>query len=286
MANAPVFVPGQFYRRRDVHAQFGGQRQGGISTPAKAPFVMLITGDSGKQHGYIDQWTDDGLFTYTGEGQRGDMNLTKGNRAIHDHRQKGKSLFLFEQDNKDKRFLRFLGDMEYVDHSYREATDTDGKSRKAIVFRLRPTGVLASDSAVVSAALANEMSTPTSKGGGFGSVETNRKVEKAAIDFVRSHYERDGWKVFSVEADKVGYDLRCEKDEWHEHVEVKGTQGPDISFIVTAGEVRNAMIDRYHMTCLVTLALTAPKMFVYSKEKFISDIELEPIAFRARLRAG
>jgi hypothetical protein len=42
-----VFSPGQVYRRRDLHETFGGQRQGGISTPAKAPFIFLITGDSG-----------------------------------------------------------------------------------------------------------------------------------------------------------------------------------------------------------------------------------------------
>ncbi len=288
VTNAPLFVPGQLYRRRTLHERFGGQRQGGISTPAKAPFVMLITDDSGKQHGYSDQWTDDGLFAYTGEGQHGDMTLTKGNRAIRDHKEKGKSLYLFEQDKKDKRFLRFLGDMEYIDQSYRQATDTEGKPRKAIVFKLRPVGTLVPDSAVVSAALSNEVSeTKRSRsGGGFGSVEMNRKVEKAAIAFVTDHYERNGWKVKSVETSKVGYDLRCEKEEFHEHVEVKGTQGDDVCFIVTAGEVRNAMIDRHHVTCVVTAALSAePQMFVYSKDKFISDIELEPIAFRARLRA-
>ena len=47
-----TFSPGQLHRRRDLHEKFGGQRQGGISTPAKAPFVLLVTGDSGKQHGY------------------------------------------------------------------------------------------------------------------------------------------------------------------------------------------------------------------------------------------
>jgi hypothetical protein len=47
-----VFSPGQVYRRRDLHEKFGGQRQGGISTPEKAPFIFLITGDSGKRHGY------------------------------------------------------------------------------------------------------------------------------------------------------------------------------------------------------------------------------------------
>jgi len=118
-----VFTPGQIYRRRDLHAKVGGQRQGGISTPANAPFIFLITGDSGKQHGYSDDWTDDGIFLYTGEGQRGDMRFVAGNRAIRDHIKDGKTLQVFEQQKKDKRFLRYLGEMEYAQHTYREALD-------------------------------------------------------------------------------------------------------------------------------------------------------------------
>jgi hypothetical protein len=33
------------------------------------------------------------------------------------------------------------------------------------------------------------------KGGGFGSVETNPRVAKAAVEFVRMRYEQDGWLV-------------------------------------------------------------------------------------------
>jgi hypothetical protein len=91
-----------------------------------------------------------------GEGQHGDVRLVGGNRAIRDHRENGKSLQVFEQDKKDKRFLRYLGEMEYAHHSFREAPDTDGNKRKAIVFHLRPVGTLSPDSAVVAAALAGE----------------------------------------------------------------------------------------------------------------------------------
>jgi hypothetical protein len=206
-----VFTPGQVYRRRDLHAKVGGQRQGGISTPANAPFIFLITGDSGKQHGYSDDWTDDGIFLYTDEGQRGDMRFVAGNRAIRDHLKDGKTLQVFEQQKKDKRFLRYLSEMEYAQHTYREALDTDGKQRKAIVFHLRPVGTLAPDSAVVAAALSGEGPASKRGGGGFGSVETNRRVEEAAIEFVTRRYEEDGWTVRSVEAQKVGYDLRCDK---------------------------------------------------------------------------
>ena len=244
----------------------------------------MITGESGKQHGYSDGWTDDGIFLYTGEGQRGDMRFVGGNRAICDHLKDGKALEVFEQDKKDKRFLRYLGEMEYTQHAYRQAPDTDGKQRKAIVFHLRPVGTLSPDSAVVAAALAGEGQVSKKGGGGFGSVETNRRVEKAAIEFVTRHYEEDGWTVGSVEAQKVGYDLRCDKGNEQAHVEVKGTQGSDICFIITAAEVRNAMIDRKHVTCVVTAALTAaPKMFTYTRDDFAKKIQLVPIAFRAQV---
>jgi hypothetical protein len=263
-----VFVPGQVYRRRELHKEFGGQTQGGISTPAKAPFIFLITGDSGKRHGYSDEWTDEGIFLYTGEGQHGDMRFIGGNRAIRDHSKNGKALYVFEQDKKDKRFLRYLGDMEYAQHSFRDSPDTDGQQRKAIVFHLRPVGTLAPDSAVVAAALAGE-GPICRRGGGFGSVETNRRVEKAAIEFVTRQYENDGWTVRSVEAQKVGYDLCCNRGGEQAHVEVKGTQDDGICFIITAAEVRNAMIDHRHLTCVVPGALTAPpKLLTITRDEF------------------
>jgi hypothetical protein len=191
---------------------------------------------------------------------------------------------MFDQNIKDKQFLRYLGEMKYAEYSFRQAPDTDGKQRKAIVFHLRPVGPLSPDSAVVAAALAGEV--PVSdrgEGGRFGSVETNRRVEKAAIEFVRRHYENDGWSVHSVEAEKVGYDLCGGRGDEHVHLEVKGTQGDDVCFIITAAEVRNAMIDSRHLTCVVTAALTpAPKMFTYTRDEFSKKIQLEPIAFRAR----
>ena len=93
-----TFNAGQLYRRRELHKQFGGQRQGGISTPQKFPFILLVTGDSGKRHGYSDEWTDEGTFLYTGEGQRGDMEFRGGNRAIRDHAANGKALLRRRSD--------------------------------------------------------------------------------------------------------------------------------------------------------------------------------------------
>jgi uncharacterized protein DUF3883 len=217
------------------------------------------------------------------------MKFVGGNRAIRDHLMDGKALQVFEQDKKDKRFLRHLGEMEYARWNTPSTLTVRlrtlmANSARAIVFHLRPVGTLAPDSAVVAAALAGEGPVSKHGGSGFGSVETNRRVETVAIEFVTHRYEEDGWTVRSVEAQKARYDLRCDRGNEQAHIEVKGTQGSDVCFIITAAEVRNAMIDRRHVTWVVTAALTAaPKIITYTRDDFAKNIQLDPIAFRAQL---
>jgi 5-methylcytosine-specific restriction protein A len=70
------FEVGRTYNRRaDIHAKYGGQMQSGISTPASHPLIFAFTGATGRQHGYADEWTQDGALRYFGEGQAGDMTL-------------------------------------------------------------------------------------------------------------------------------------------------------------------------------------------------------------------
>lgn len=130
----PRFVPGQVYRRKDLHKQYGGQEQGGISTPKDHAVVFLISGASGSQYGYTDGFRDDGMYWYTGEGQVGDMEMKRGNAAVRDHKQSGKALHVFS-DVGDAT-LQYVGEAEYVDHHKQVAPDRDGKPRQAIVFEL------------------------------------------------------------------------------------------------------------------------------------------------------
>jgi len=123
------------YRRRDLHGQFNGQRQGGISTPSGHDFIMLFTGEAGHQHGYRDGWSDKNIFNYTGEGQRGDMQFKFGNKAIRDHIEARKELHLFVQVRKG--YVRYIGQMDCIGYQFVEAPDTGGKQRKAIVFELK-----------------------------------------------------------------------------------------------------------------------------------------------------
>lgn len=132
------FVVGEVYhRRRDIHARYGGQQQGGIATPSEAPFVILFSNDAGEQYGYQDDWVEDGTFAYTGEGQQGDQQLIRGNAAIHDHVANGKDLLLFRATS-DTGMYRYLGCFSYAGHELDRRPDRDDKERSVIVFHLLP----------------------------------------------------------------------------------------------------------------------------------------------------
>ncbi len=134
--STPEFEIGRIYdRQRDLHGPFGGQAQGGISTPAEQPFLFLFTGETGQQYGYKDGWSRDNVFLYTGEGQTGDMDFIRGNKAIRDHVPNGKDLFLFEALGKGKGY-RHLGQFICTTWEFRQGPDLQGKDRKVIVFHL------------------------------------------------------------------------------------------------------------------------------------------------------
>lgn len=129
------FEVGRTYRRiSDIHGHYGGQRQGGISTPSDHPYVFLFTGDAGENYGYRDGFKPDGTFWYTGEGQVGDMKMERGNAAIRNHHAAGKTLILFEYEAKG--WVRCLGEATYLAHHTEQRPDRNGDMRDAIVFEL------------------------------------------------------------------------------------------------------------------------------------------------------
>ena len=129
------FEIGTIYRRSKLHDKYGGQRQGGISTPANHSLILLFTGASGQEHGYKDSWQTNDLFWYSGEGQEGDMEFTRGNRAIANHSKNQKSLHLFEILGSG--MVRYIGEFHCEGHHESPAPNSDGNMRKAIVFELR-----------------------------------------------------------------------------------------------------------------------------------------------------
>ena len=142
----PFEVGNVYHRQRDIHEVYGGQERGGIATPDGVPYVFLFTGETGEQYGYSDGWRPDGIFAYTGEGQHGDMEFVRGNRAIRDHLTDGRDLLLFEA-TKTKGTYRFRGCFGCAGWETQKAPDKDGISRDAIVFHLVPISEIETETA-------------------------------------------------------------------------------------------------------------------------------------------
>jgi len=132
------FVVGQIYNRRlDIHGRYGGQQQGGMSTPKHFPLLFLFTGDAGHAHGYRDAFRADGVFCYTGEGQQGDMAMTGSNRALRDHAALGKTVHLFEASKSTGvGRTRYVGQATYLGHHLEQRPNAAGVLRMVIVFEL------------------------------------------------------------------------------------------------------------------------------------------------------
>lgn len=134
------FIPHHLYNRRaDIHSRYGGNWQSGICPSATHPYIFIFSGKTGQQHGYQDAWDNPNMFTYTGEGQAGDMQFTRGNLALRDHLKNGKRVFLFE--SLARGVVRFICEVEFYDWGYLETPDTSGKLRMGIKFFFRRKGV-------------------------------------------------------------------------------------------------------------------------------------------------
>ena len=136
----PVFDIGKTYQRREqIHLPYGGSWQSGISASNVSNAIFLFTGESGEQYGYKDEFVLDEsgaqVFMYTGEGQSGDMTLTRGNLAVSEHSKLGRALHLFQNLGKRKG-VRYLGEFIYISHELRSGRDKNLFERKVIIFCL------------------------------------------------------------------------------------------------------------------------------------------------------
>ena len=132
------FIPNHIYKRSAIHDQYGGNRQGGIAPSAKFPFIFIFSGKSGAQYGYKDGWDNPNVFSYTGEGQVGDMQLIRGNLALKEHLNKGKKVFLFEYERVG--FVKFVSELEFFDVDYFDTPDINNNNRIGLRFFFRRKG--------------------------------------------------------------------------------------------------------------------------------------------------
>jgi hypothetical protein len=126
--------PGEPIRRVELHDRYGGSRQGGICPSSQTPNVLIFTDPgSGHQHGYYDEWAEDGTFHYTGFGQTGDQTFVSGNKAIRDHVHESRHLRLFQGSRGTVRYVgEFVLDSA-TPWSYGRAPETGGGAERQVI---------------------------------------------------------------------------------------------------------------------------------------------------------
>lgn len=134
----PLFIENREYKRSEIHDRYGGNRQGGISPSGKHPYIFIFTGAAGYQHGYKDTWENRNVFSYTGEGQIGDMEFKRGNLALQEHVTEGKRVFLFQQTRKG--FVTFVSELVLMDFDYELIPDRNNDERRGIKFFFQRVG--------------------------------------------------------------------------------------------------------------------------------------------------
>jgi predicted restriction endonuclease len=132
------FIGGKIYKRSAIHDEFGGNRQSGISNSIKRPYIFIFSVQSKNRHLYLDRWENNDIFSYTGEGQKGDMHFTRGNLELRDHKKNNKRVFLFIQTQK--AFVTFDSELEIVDFDFYESLDWNGNNRETIKFFFKRVG--------------------------------------------------------------------------------------------------------------------------------------------------
>ena len=118
-------------------------------------------------------------------------------------------------------------------------------------------------------------------GAGFGSPKENKRVEEAAVRVATEYLEHKGWKVRSVEVEKRGYDLHCERNVEVLRVEVKGVRGTKPCFMLTAQEYRISQKETACAICVVTSALRKPKVLIVTHTQLKKRLRVEPLVFKA-----
>lgn len=131
---------GETRPRREIHGLYGGQDQGGISTPEGSRNVLVFTDPlAGKKFGYdrYEGLREDGSFAYTGQGQEGDQTFQRGNKALRDVAANGSTVRLFRIRGT---LATYVGAFTTGFPTFHPETipDKHGEPRNGIIFNLVP----------------------------------------------------------------------------------------------------------------------------------------------------
>lgn len=139
------FMEGRVYKRSYIHDLYGGNRQRGIAPSKDQPMIFIFSGAEGKIHGYKDGWQDENIFFYTGEGKVDNQEFKEGNKALRDHVENGKDVYLLESLG-GKGLYRFVSQLTCIGYHFEQGKDTLNNSRTIIIFEFEKTNRISQES--------------------------------------------------------------------------------------------------------------------------------------------
>ena len=115
--------------------------------------------------------------------------------------------------------------------------------------------------------------------------EHRAEVERAAVDHVRSHLKRNGYKVIDRQSEKCGYDLLAKRSRHPAelHVEVKGTSLEGARFYMTRNEMAYLANPNWRLA-LVTSVLDQPTLRMLKAKEVGKAFVFEPVTWVASAR--
>jgi hypothetical protein len=133
-------IKGQVLSNDDLIEKFGVGNMGGIRYSKKNDLLTLYSTLSDDYSDSLDPKS--GLYVYSGEGQTGDQELTRGNKKIVES--ECKMLFFrekYQRPGARKRgaldnLYEFVGPVNYVKHFWVDENDKEGNLRKSVKFVL------------------------------------------------------------------------------------------------------------------------------------------------------
>lgn len=135
-----LIAVGETRPRREVHGLYGGQEQGGISTPRESVNILVFTDpEVGRKYGYdeFEGLREDGSYAYTGEGQWGDQDFGVGNSALRDAAASGSVVRLFRTQGTLATYVGTFTTSVPTFH-FETIPDPNRQPRRGIIFNLVP----------------------------------------------------------------------------------------------------------------------------------------------------
>ncbi len=123
--------------RKELHEQVGGSVQGGICPTASGHILLFSDPEHGEEFGYFDGWEGD-TYLYYGQGQDGDMEFSRNNKSLLNHKAEGKRVQLFKGAKGEVVYEGQFELDELRPYDLIEDKDINDEERVAIVFRLVP----------------------------------------------------------------------------------------------------------------------------------------------------